>query len=56
MGGFFLKVGKVIQATYPVAFPAQVALMTSLAGCLKQTVVWTVPLINYLENQQLVAA
>jgi hypothetical protein len=53
VGGFVLEVVKVIQAADPVAFLAKIALMTSLAGCLEQAVVWTVPLIDDFQDQQL---
>ena len=51
VGRLAVEVTEIIETTNPMAFPAEAALLASIIGCLKQTFMWAVSLINNLKHE-----
>jgi hypothetical protein len=51
VGCLAFEIAEVIETTYPMAFATEAALLAPFIGCLKQTFMWAVSLINNLKHE-----
>jgi hypothetical protein len=51
VGCLAVEIAELIETTDPMAFATEAALLASIIGCLKQTFMWAVSLINNLKHE-----